>query len=66
MLARSPEKPLPDAVIHRQKTGFGLPMTHWLSEMTEKKAQADLPLLAPTRTPWARRWAKTIIAGMFA
>ncbi|MFZ1639911.1 MAG: asparagine synthase (glutamine-hydrolyzing) [Candidatus Contendobacter sp.] len=40
MLARSPAKPLPDAIIQRPKTGFGLPMTQWLSEAADQSAWA--------------------------
>lgn len=64
MLARSPEKPLPDAVIQRPKTGFGLPMAKWISGAADKSAWFNIPLLATPGTPWARRWAKTIIAGI--
>jgi len=64
MLARSPEKPLPDAVIHRPKTGFGLPMAKWVFEAADKSAWANIPLLAAPGTPWARRWARTIIPGL--
>ena len=61
MLAKSPGKPLPDSVIHRSKTGFGLPMAKWLSESADKSAWGNLPLLTVPGTHWARRWAKTII-----
>jgi len=64
MLARTPLKPLPDAIIHRPKTGFGLPMAQWLSEGADQSAWADMPLLTAPGTPWARRWARTIVAGM--
>lgn len=64
MLARSPEPPLPDAVIRRRKIGFGLPMAQWLSEATDKNTWANVSLLAAPRTPWARRWAKIIVEGM--
>ena len=61
MLGRSPEKPLPDAVINRPKTGFGLPMAAWLAQAADQSAGSHLPLLAAPGTPWARRWARTIV-----
>lgn len=61
MLARSPQQPLPDAIINRPKTGFGLPMAKWLLDATDKSAWADVPLLSAPSTPWARRWAKAIM-----
>lgn len=33
LLARSPSTPLPDDIIHRRKTGFGIPVERWLREM---------------------------------
>ncbi|MCC8995087.1 MAG: asparagine synthase (glutamine-hydrolyzing) [Candidatus Contendobacter sp.] len=63
MLARSPEKPLPDAVINRPKAGFGLPMAAWLAQAADQSAGSPLPLLAAPGTPWARRWARLLIAG---
>ena len=64
MLARSPAKPLPDAVINRPKTGFGLPMAAWLSEAANPDTGSGLPLLAALGTPWARRWASTNVEGI--
>ena len=61
MLAQSPQKPLPEAIIRCPKTGFGLPMGKWLSEATDRNEWADLPFLSAPGTPWARRWAKSII-----
>ena len=66
MLAQSPKKPLPDLVVDRPKTGFSVPMAKWLSDATDQRAWADLPLLSAPGTPWARRWARTIIEGMTA
>ncbi len=61
MLARSPGKPLPEAIINRSKTGFGLPMAQWLTQATD---HSGLPLSTAPGTPWARRWAKSVIERM--
>jgi len=64
MLAQSPKKPLPGVIVNRPRTGFSLPMATWLSGAAHKRAWADLPLLLAPGTPWARRWARTVIEGM--
>jgi asparagine synthase (glutamine-hydrolysing) len=61
MLARAPEKTLPEMVVNRRKTGFSVPMASWLSKWTDRRSWSDLPLLAPTGTPWARRWARIVV-----
>jgi asparagine synthase (glutamine-hydrolysing) len=61
MLAQSPKNPLPNLVVNRPKTGFSLPMATWLSNSTHMPAGTDLPVLATPGTPWARRWARTVI-----
>jgi asparagine synthase (glutamine-hydrolysing) len=32
LLASAPGKPLPDAIVHRRKTGFAIPVARWLAE----------------------------------
>ena len=32
LLAQAPNKPLPEAIITRRKTGFGIPVARWLAE----------------------------------
>jgi asparagine synthase (glutamine-hydrolysing) len=66
MLARSPGKSLPESVVNRPKTGFSVPIAKWLSEATDQRAWADLPLLAAPRTPWARLWARVVVERMTA
>jgi asparagine synthase (glutamine-hydrolysing) len=61
MLACSPKKPLPQGVINRPKTGFTVPMAKWLSEATDQQGWADVPFLTSPGTPWARRWARTVM-----
>jgi asparagine synthase (glutamine-hydrolysing) len=60
MLANSPAKPMPQEIINRPKSGFGLPMTKWLSLATDRKDRAGSALLADPRTPWTRRWAVSV------
>jgi asparagine synthase (glutamine-hydrolysing) len=64
LLANSPEKPLPLEVINRPKTGFNVPMAKWLSTANGWHDWTSTPLLASPGTPWARRWARTVIGTM--
>ncbi len=64
MLGRTPQKPLPSNIMNRPKTGFSLPMEKWLSDVSDKSVWADIPQLAAQTTPWARRWAKTILQNL--
>jgi asparagine synthase (glutamine-hydrolysing) len=64
MIAQSPKKPLLAAVVNRPKTGFGIPMEQWLSAAAQRRDWGDLPMLAIPGTPWARRWARTVLDGM--
>jgi asparagine synthase (glutamine-hydrolysing) len=61
MLAHSPQNPLPESIINRPKSGFGVPMTAWLAAAANRENWAGSPLLADPNTPWTRRWAKTVI-----
>jgi asparagine synthase (glutamine-hydrolysing) len=61
MLARSPERPLPQTVIKRAKTGFNLPIAQWLSQTTDGIASSDPRL---TAGPWGRRWARSLVGRM--
>ena len=65
MLAGSPEKPLPESIINRPKTGFSLPMAQWLSDATDRSAWENVLLLSKPGTPWARRWAKVVVERTF-
>jgi asparagine synthase (glutamine-hydrolysing) len=60
MLARSPMKPLPEALINRPKTGFNLPMAQWLAETVFQSAWSNQPMLAAPKPPWARSWARIV------
>lgn len=57
LLASSLTKKLPDHILNRPKSGFGLPMADWLYKASHE----------PRRTgwgsrPWARRWAGIVMA----
>lgn len=61
MLAISPEKPLPDSIINRPKTGFSIPMAKWLTDAADQQAWSGIPMLNALGTSWARRWAKVVV-----
>jgi len=61
MLGQSPNSALPQDIIGRPKTGFGVPMTQWLAAATDRRNWESLPLLADRGTPWTRRWAKVVL-----
>lgn len=61
-LAQIPSKPLPEAVTGRMKTGFTLPLNHWLERIGDMDIWRRVPALARPGTHWARRWAYTSIA----
>ncbi len=49
LLARAPAQPLPQAIIARDKTGFGIPMGPWISQQRSTAARAAFR--------HTRRWA---------
>jgi asparagine synthase (glutamine-hydrolysing) len=60
-LARAPSKPLPEALVHRAKTGFGVPTGAWM-------AAASQPGKSPEGVREAkglvsRRWSRVVLAG---
>src|SRR5262249_27039199 len=48
---------LPPAVSDRAKTGFNVPLNHWLERNTKLDVWRRLPVLTRPGTHWARRWA---------
>lgn len=60
LLARSPKTPLPDSVISRQKTGFGVPMDDWFNNNYEMDEWRQVPLLARKDCHWSRRFAYVV------
>jgi asparagine synthase (glutamine-hydrolysing) len=61
MLAHAPLNPLPESIVNRPKTGFRVPMTQWLAASINRRDWTKIPLLAPAKTPWTRRWGKIVI-----
>jgi asparagine synthase (glutamine-hydrolysing) len=61
MLAQTPQRPLPEQIITRPKTGFAIPMTDWLAATASRREWTSDPLLSSTGTPWTRRWAKIVL-----
>lgn len=52
MLAAAPRKPLPDSIVNRRKTGFGLPMGAWLRDLA--------PEMGGAQAPWPRGWSRVV------
>lgn len=62
LLAELPSKPLPQAVSRRVKTGFTVPLNHWLDRNRSLDIWRRVPALNRPGTHWARRWAYTSVA----
>ena len=50
LLVGAPDKPLPEEIIQRRKTGFGIPVDRWLASESQ----------ASTKTLHSRAWAKRV------
>ncbi len=56
-LAKAPSKPLPDAIVDRAKTGFGVPTGAWLSRLAAGGASG---LAMSSKGEAARAWAREL------
>lgn len=57
----SPLVPLPERVRKKPKTGFFVPIPNWLETETSIGLWRGNPSLVKDNTPWARRWAYTLV-----
>lgn len=60
MLSNSVTGGLPEKIVRRRKTGFGLPMGTWLDRMDAKLADSNYS----RPESWGRRWSR-IVGGQF-
>jgi len=61
-LARVARPSLPVEVGSRNKTGFNVPLNHWLERNKKLDVWRRLPVLTRPGTHWARRWAYTSVS----
>ena len=59
-LIASPAKPLPECIVRHAKTGFMVPVAEWLQQHPDVDQWREIPALAASNCPWARRWAHVI------
>ncbi|MGH8050045.1 MAG: asparagine synthase-related protein, partial [Arenimonas sp.] len=60
LLANSPLKKLPDAILHRAKTGFTTPIAKWQQDLDTNPSISNA-LLRQDNSPWARKWACKVL-----
>ena len=52
---------LPNEIHQRKKTGFNVPIDKWLENNKELDDWRNLAILNKPNTPWARKWAYTVM-----
>jgi len=62
-LAQAPSLPLPDAILNRAKTGFGVPTAAWMNKASIQLAQARSPAAA-SKGLTSRRWAQFVLGSL--
>ena len=62
LLAQVTRLPLPSVIGQRGKTGFNVPLNHWLERNKTLDVWRRLPALTRPGTHWARRWAYTSVS----
>jgi asparagine synthase (glutamine-hydrolysing) len=58
-LAKAPSRPLPDAVVNRAKSGFGVPTGHWMKE--SGSGDQVQPTSARAKGLVSRDWARSVL-----
>jgi asparagine synthase (glutamine-hydrolysing) len=59
-LARAPSTPLPEAVVHRAKTGFGVPTGAWLAAASRHGKPSEC--VREAKGLVSRRWSRVVLA----
>jgi asparagine synthase (glutamine-hydrolysing) len=57
-LAKAPSRPLPDDIVMRAKTGFGVPTGAWMASASARQAAGVEP-----KGLVSRRWSRVVLAG---
>jgi asparagine synthase (glutamine-hydrolysing) len=57
-LAKAPSRPLPDDIVMRAKTGFGVPTGAWMASAAARQAAGVEP-----KGLVSRRWSRVVLAG---
>lgn len=66
LIARSPSRPLPAELLTRKKSGFFVPIHHWIQTHPDLQDWRSVPVLARPSCPWERRWAWVVLERYFA
>jgi asparagine synthase (glutamine-hydrolysing) len=62
-LAHAPSLPLPNAILRRAKTGFGVPTATWMNKASIQLTQARSPASA-SKGLTSRRWAQFVLGSL--
>lgn len=58
LLANAPSRALPEEIVNRPKTGFGIPVHAWMREASA--GNDPLKFAAKSGVPWSRVWARCV------